>query len=242
MMKSFFKKLFSSGEVLEIMNSPVNGQIKVIEDFGGRSMIIGGVSQSGYLVEKLWKKAFSGISNFKFQSIDKLRIDPEQDRMDQISNCLVLGLGCGNAARIVSERFSGCKIVGVEIDPTVIEIGKKYFYLNKISNLKIVIGDAFVLEGGGEKCEVSREVGSGKWDLVFVDLYQGQEFPKEAEGQQFINGIKKILSNDGLVIFNRLSYGKYKKDAESFANELKKYFSFVQTKKAVTNLLIFCSQ
>jgi len=227
-MKSFFKKLFTNGEVLEIVNSPINGEVRVVEDFSGRSMIIGGVSQSGYLVEKLWRTAIRQIFNLKFLIFN-------QDLNYSNFKCLILGLGCGNAAKIVSDKLPDCKIIGVEIDPMVIEMGKKYFGLNNIKSLKTIEFDAFKLISNF-KFQISN------YDLIIVDLYRGQEFPKEAEGQEFINGIKKILSNNGLVIFNRLSYGKYKKDAELFAENLKKYFKIVKTNKAVTNLLIFCQK
>ncbi len=113
----------------------------------------------------------------------------------------------------------------------MIEVGKKYFEMDKISNLIVIIGDALKLRSVSEK-----------WDLVLVDLYLGQDFPKEAESGEFIKGVKKILNKDGVVIFNRFNWGKYKNQVQKFKKELEKYFSQVRTKKTVSNLLIFCSQ
>ncbi len=213
-LKSFLKRLILVEEVIDRFESPINGKILVYEDlFGKHSMKIGGVSQSGGLIVDIWKKAISEISNFKFQT----------------SNCLVLGLGCGSAARLVSQKWPGTKITGIEIDPVVIEVGKKYFEMDKISNLIVIIDDAFKLRNVGEK-----------WDLILVDLYLGQNFPKEVESGEFVEGIKKILNEKGVVVFNRFNWGKYKKQAEDFKEELGKYFPQVRTKKIVSNLLIFC--
>jgi len=38
------------------------------------------------------------------------------------------------AAKIISEKFPNAKITGIEIDPMMVEIGKKYFGLEKIFN------------------------------------------------------------------------------------------------------------
>jgi len=217
-LKSFLKRLILAEEKIDQVFSPINGEIFVYEDLlGYRSMRIGGVSQSGGLVVDIWKKAINEISKF---------IPPSAG---QISNCLMLGLGCGNAARLVSQKWPGAKIMGIEIDPVVIEVGKKYFEMDKISNLIVIIGDALKLRSVSEK-----------WDLVLVDLYLGQNFPKEAESGEFVEGIKKILNEKGVVIFNRFNWGKYKKQAQDFKKELEKYFPQVRTKKTVSNLLIFC--
>lgn len=213
-LKSFLKRLILAEEKIDRVFSPINGEILVYEDlFGKRSMRIGKVSQSGGLVVEIWEKAVNEIYNLQFK----------------IYNCLVLGLGCGNAARLVSQKWPGAKITGIEIDPVVIEVGKKYFGMDKISNLIVIIGDALKLRSVSEK-----------WDLVLVDLYLGQNFPKEAESGEFIEGIKKILNKDGVVIFNRFNWGKYKKQAQKFKKELEKYFPQVRTKKIVSNMLIFC--
>jgi spermidine synthase len=227
-LKSFFKKIFTLGEVLEKTDSPINGEIKVVDDlFGDRSMIIGGVSQSGYLVTKLWNIAIKKIQNSKLK----------------VKNCLILGLGCGNAAKIVADKFPGCEIVGIEIDPKVVEIGKKYFGLDEIKNLKIIVADAFkYVENSNHKAPTTnRQSPVTKYDLILVDLYLGQQYPKEAESEEFIKGIKEILNNDGIVIFNRLFFGKYNQPAGNFSDKMKLHFYRVFTKKAITNLLIFAS-
>ena len=226
-LKSFLKRLFTFGETLEIVKSPINGEIKVVDDlFGDRSMIIGGVSQSGGLVTKLWETAIKNVPSFKFP----------------VSSCLILGLGCGNAAKIVADKFPGCKIIGVEIDPKVVEIGKKYFRLGEVKNLKIITGDAikYIENLNHHPLITNPKSLITKYDLIIVDLYLGQDFLTTAETKNFIHKTKSMLSKNGLIIFNRLYYGKKKKETGKFSDYLKKYFNVVKTKKTVTNLLIYC--
>ena len=234
--KSFIKRLVLTEEIVDKYQSPINGEILVYEDlFGKHSMRIGGVSQSGGLVEDIWRIAIRQIFNFKFEILNQFSKDAN-------FKCLILGLGCGNSAKLVSQKWPEAKITGVEIDSVVVEIGKKYFGLDKIPNLKISIGDVFKILDEGEKCEMCREVRSEKWDLILIDLYLGKDFPKEAESEDFINNLKNILSDQGIVVFNRFYWREYKKQAKNFEEKLKKYFSKVWTKRTVSNLLIFCQR
>jgi len=233
--KSFIKRLVLTEEIVEKYQSPINGEILVYEDlFGKHSMRIGGVSQSGGLVVDIWTRALREVQSSK--------ACPELVEGFIIHNSLVLGLGCGNAAKLVSEKWPKAEITGIEIDPVVVEVGKKYFGLDKIPNLKIAIEDVFKILDEGEKCEMCREVRSEKWDLVLVDLYLGKEFPKEAESEKFINNLKNILNEKGIIVFNRFYWREYKKQAKFFEEKLKKYFSKVWTRRTVSNLLIFCQE
>lgn len=240
-LKSFFKKLFFGYEVLEKIDSPVNGEITVMEDlFGGKEMRVGGATQSGGLVERLWKTIF----NLKFETClpaGKV-FNHLQCKQFSKSNVLILGLGCGTVARLISEKFPKAKITGIEIDPVVVEMGKKYFGLGEINNLEVVVADALKLRSEGGKWEMCREVRSEKWDLILIDLYVGKGYPKEAESKEFITGVGNLLSEGGMAIFNRLSYGEYDQPANEFSEKLRQYFSKVFTKRAVTNLLIFCQE
>lgn len=156
-------------------------KIKVKKFLWQTSVWVGGFQQSGPLVEKLWRDAFNSLT------------------IKQYSNILVLGLGCGSAIKPLRKKFPDCHITGVEINPEMIEIGKKYFNLNKISNLKIKICDA--------KKFVSQT--KQKFDLILVDVYFGGQ-------QQTIKIPPKILSKKGLIIFNELSNGQNSMHYSSF--------------------------
>ncbi len=228
-LKSFFQKLFLGEILIEKIKSPINGEIKVYDGWFGRSMRIGGVTQSGGLVEKLWEK----ILNFKFLILNQFK--------NSNFKCLILGLGCGTLAKLMSEKFPESRIVGVEIDPIVVEVGKKYFGLGEIKNLEIVVGDAMEKV----KSHISEKflnAGKLKFDLIVVDLYVGKEFPKEAGSEEFLNGLKNILTSGGLIVFNCLYYNKgYQEKADKFLARVKSFFPEVKTKTVVTNLLILAS-
>ena len=181
-LKSIGEKFLKGYTVLEKVQSKINGKILVDEDiFGKRRLLVEGVTQSGQAVWEIWETTINKLSNY------------------QIANCLILGLGAGNAAKIVNKYFYEAKITGIEIDPEIIRLGKKYFALDKIKNLEVVIADAI-------SYIINLKSSISPYDLILVDLYLGDCFPKEAEEEKFLLTVKKMLSQKGLVIFNRLYF------------------------------------
>ena len=85
-----------------------------------------------------------------------------------MESILVLGVAGGSVIKtLVDEiKFKG-KITGVEIDPAIIEVANTYFQLNQISNLSIVIDDAF------EFVLKTKET----YDLIIIDIFQDTEMP-----------------------------------------------------------------
>lgn len=71
-----------------------------------------------------------------------------------------------------------------------------------------------------------------KFNLIIVDLYLGDKFPKEVESTRFLRSTKKLLSKNGMVIFNRLKTDKI----EDFEKKLKRHFSSIKKVKTPTNL------
>lgn len=144
--------------------------MKVKSFFGQKSVWIGGFQQSGPLVEKLWSEALASFW-------------PES----RISKILILGLGCGSVLKPLLKKFPNCQITGVEIDKEMIDIGKKYFNLEKYTNLKIVCDDA------KNFCEKTKE----KYDLILVDMYKGN-VPEKSKVYL------KNLNKNGIVLTNHL--------------------------------------
>ena len=61
-------KLFS---IVEEKESPINGKIQIVRDLQGARIIVGGVSQSGWLVKSIWNKALKKVTSNKRQETSK---------------------------------------------------------------------------------------------------------------------------------------------------------------------------
>lgn len=211
-----FQKLTGKKIIGEIV-SPFNGKIQVVEDLWGKRLVVNGLTQSGGEVRRIWKKALTkiSISNSPMPAI------------------LILGLGGGTLASLLSQKWPEAEIVGVEIDPRMVELGKKYFALGKIPKLKIVIDDAI-------KFVFQLETRKRRWEAILVDLYRGDQFPPQGERKEFLTALKRTLVPKGLAVFNRLYYKKHKRQTELFLAKLKTLFYEIKKEKIGGNLLIFC--
>jgi spermidine synthase len=117
------------------------------------------------------------------------------ERIRKFENILILGVAGGSVIKtLVDEvKFKG-KIIGVEIDKDVVEIANKYFKLNEISNLELIIDDAFefVLKT------------KDKYDLIIIDIFQDTTMPNFLFEDFFINRINFLLNVDGFILFNTM--------------------------------------
>ncbi len=195
-------------KVLEERKSKFNGSLRVVRSFGlGTYIQAEGLTQSGGIVGSFWKQTLN-----KIKSIG-------QDFKD----VLILGLGGGTVAKLIHKNWPSAKITGVDIDPVIVELGKKYLDLDDEIDIKI--------QDAGKTVQ-------GEYDLVIVDLYRGDEFPKKFEDEKFL----KSLTKNKLVIFNRLYYKEKKTEALEFGKKLQRFFNRVEHFYPISNLMFVCSK
>ena len=208
-------------KVLEEVESPINGEIKVVKGLAfGTYIQVEGLTQSGGILKSVWKKPLKKIFNLQVP----------------ISSVLVLGLGGGTVAGLVRDFWEDAEITGVDLDPRMVEMGKKYLGLVKF-NVDVVIGDAYEFV---KKSKIQNP--KSKYDLVLVDLYIGREFPKKFEKEEFLLSVKKLIREDGRVIFNRLYYGEKRSEAVRFGNKLEKIFKKIEVGYPEANVMFVCSE
>lgn len=214
-----FKDLLMGQAVVEEVNSPVNGKITVVKSLAlGTYFQVGKLTQSGGVVFDIWKTTLNKIRTM----------------ITEPNNILILGLGGGSCARISRKLWPYTHITGVDFDKTIVDLGKKYLGLDEI-NADIIVSDAFeyVKTASNDKKEYS---------LIIVDLYVGQEFPVVFESDGFLENVKKILSQNGLVVFNRLYFGEKRPQTVKFFNKLQKFFSKVEYFYPEANVMLICTK
>ena len=161
-------------------------------------------------------------------------------RVSEPKSVLILGLGGGTEAKLLAERFPEILIDGVELDPVIVEVGKRFFDLDKIPNLQVITADAVEVV----KTPKNHPLRASQYSIVIVDTYIGDNTPPALEEPGMITGIKKLLSPEGVAVFNRLS----KLVTHEFRAKLKDIFGNVE-EVGVTygwglppgNTLFFCS-
>lgn len=192
--------------ILENTTSQYNKNIKVVRSWG-----LGTYIQVNGLTQSGGIVENIWLSTLKFV----------KKRFPKIKTILILGLGGGTLVKVSKKYFPESKITGVEIDKKMVELGKKYLDLN---DAEVIIKDAINYKS------------NQKFDLVIVDLYTGDEFPKKFESDSFL----RSLTKHGLVIFNRLYYKEKILLADSFKNKLENLFSEVVAYKPQANIIFIC--
>lgn len=204
-------------KTLDKTDSAINGKLTVVKDLAwGVHIKAGGLTQSGGVVTDVWKTSLKKVKS--------LEIKPK--------NCLILGLGGGSIAEIVHKFWPKVKITGVDLDPQMVEFGKKYMNLEKLP-VEIVIAEAF------EYCKKAIKE-KKKFDMVLVDVYQGSTFPEHLQSEDFVKAVQNLLTPHGVVVFNMLFYDKKRLIAYKFLRILEKIFPTVTPVYPEANVMFIC--
>lgn len=208
--------------MLEERESKYNGHLKVVRSLGfGTYIQAEGLTQSGGIVESIWRQTLKKVITLRDKN-SKLKI----------KNCLILGLGGGTVAKLIRKKWPEAKITGIDIDPVMIELGKKYLNLSEYK-VDIIIADASNLSN------LSNQSNS-KFDLIIVDLYNGDKYPEKFETENYVNCARTVLADRGVAVINRLYFGDKRPQAVKFGNKLNKIFSKVEWFYPEANLMFVC--
>jgi spermidine synthase len=199
-------------QLIDKRSSKCNQQIKIFRFLGKPFVSVGNLTQSGGLVTKIWHAVVTYTSKHQFNKHHPHHI-------------LILGLGAGSCIKPITIRWPKSHITALEIDPVMIDVGKKYFALDSFHKLKIINQDAFVWLKNNERL----------FDLILIDVYQGGSIPPEANSQQFLQNIKNSLTQSGIAVFNRLSTKDSQSANRAFLTLLKQQFSHLTRIKTPVN-------
>ncbi len=192
--------------VIARYSSSYNRDIRVLEEKGKYKILVNGSRQSGEYVLKLWQHAFCTFG-----------IIPSPD----IRSILVLGVAGGTVIHLTSAIYPDATIDGVDIDEKMINIGKKYFGLDRIKGLTLIVSDAGKFL---EKSVRKRE----HWDMILVDTHVGFEVADFVNDEKYLTLIRRLLTVHGVAIFNYLYELKYLELSEQLRKKLKEIFGNVR--------------
>lgn len=197
-------------QTLSIPDSSYNKNISIQYFCNTTTLVVDGLIESGKVMTDVWTKA---IKSFLPRSFKPRRV-------------LLLGLAGGCNARLINRFFPQANIVSVEIDPQMVEIGKKYFRLNRVKRHQIVIADALEY--------VNSLTSENTFDVVLVDCFVGQDIPQKLQTVAFL---QKLTKHCRYVLINRLWWSKYKSDTLRFFRSISPHFFFIKARTA-SNVII----
>lgn len=104
------------------------------------------------------------------------------------SNVLLLGLGGGTLANILINK--DYEVDACELDRRVLDVAKKYFFLDNKVNTAIDDARHFIKSS------------TKQYDIIVFDVFKGEENPNHVFTVESLNETKEILKPGGVIIVN----------------------------------------
>jgi spermidine synthase len=109
-----------------------------------------------------------------------------------VRDVLVLGNAGGTTARALAALYPGVRIDGVELDPKVTEVARRFLGLGSIPRLRVITADARAYLRGTTK----------RYDLICVDAYHREYIPFQVTTREFFRLARAHLQPGGAVALN----------------------------------------
>lgn len=146
--------------------------------FGKWKLNTGYTHQTAPYTNKMWRSA-----------LKKLPID------FAAKNILLLGLGGGGMIPILKAKYPRCSLAIVEWDPVMLDVSKKMGGSKILEEVEIVIDDALSAITLFKKLD-------RKFDLIILDLFEGQKVATVTENKEFFFNIAAIAKEKGFFLAN----------------------------------------
>lgn len=140
----------------------------------------------------------------------------EQSVPASIDNALIIGLGGGTSSKQITVGYGDVPIDGVEIDPEIVRVGRKYFEMNE-PNLNVIVQDGRYVLRTTDK----------KYDLIAVDAYEQPYIPFQLTTREFFGEVDNALTPEGVAVMN---VGRTRTDyrlVDVMASTMKSVFDYV---------------
>lgn len=211
-----------AGENLEFEDESIYNYIRVYKDRSGGRMLL---TNEGMGVQSVYNPA-NVATGFYWDAAALLpAINPKGEKF------LIIGTAGASSARILNYFFPNLKLTGVEIDPMMVEVSKKFFGADKIPmEVNVEDGRVFIERNGNI------------YDFVMVDVYKDEMYiPFHLSTKEFFETVNARLSENGIMMMNIASVSGNSELKDLMKNTVASVFPFVYEWSAQNsyNTLIF---
>ncbi|MDQ2902144.1 MAG: fused MFS/spermidine synthase [Chloroflexota bacterium] len=110
---------------------------------------------------------------------------------DKVRNVAVIGLGAGTIPREFNAAYGPIPIDGVEIDGTIVDLGRQYFHMQE-PNLNVIVQDG----------RYFLQTTTRKYDEIGIDAYQQPYVPFQLTTSEFFSEVRAHLTPTGVAVVN----------------------------------------
>jgi spermidine synthase len=116
--------------------------------------------------------------------------NPNETQSD-VKNVALIGLAAGTMAQQITAGYGPIPIDGVEIDPKIVEVGRKYFNMNE-PNLNVIVQDGRYFLRTTDKT----------YSIIGIDAYHQPYIPFHLTTKEFFQEVDNHLAANGVAIVN----------------------------------------
>ncbi|MBO9491538.1 fused MFS/spermidine synthase [Endozoicomonas sp. G2_1] len=124
-----------------------------------------------------------------------LLAQPEPERV------LIIGLGGGTISNTLHQLFPDITIDNVEIDPAVVKVAKEYFAYLENDKIQTIARDGRIFV---KRALVKKQ----QYDWIILDAFNGDYIPEHLMTREFLQEVKALLSEQGIVLANTFSISR----------------------------------
>ena len=174
------------GVIIDEQESSYN-YIQVVEDEGRRYLVL----NEGHAVHSIYDPAqlLTG-GPWDYFMVAPLFVDGATP--DSTDDALLVGLAGGTVARQLTAAYGPIPIDGIEIDPEIAAVGERYFGLNELTNVNVIVAD-------GRYALRTRQQ---QYDLIGIDAYRQPYIPFQLTSREFFQEVSDRLTPTGVAVVN----------------------------------------
>lgn len=117
--------------------------------------------------------------------------NPPPVERSQVTSMAIVGLAAGTTARQAGVVYPAIEIDGIEIDPTIVEVGKIYFGMD-LPYLNVIVQDG----------RWGLEHSPKRYQVISVDAYRPPYIPWHMTTLEFFQIVRQRLTDDGVMVIN----------------------------------------
>jgi spermidine synthase len=161
------------------------------------------VSEPDRLVFDYTKMSFAG-----------LLLKPEPKKI------LIIGLGGGSLPLTFNDLFPDAQIDTIEIDDAVVRVAKQFFFFEENENMKVYVDD-------GRPFIKRASIRKQKYDYIVLDAFSGDYIPEHMLTQEFLEEVKSIMTDDGVLVANTFSTSRlYDHESVTYQRVFGEFYNF----------------
>lgn len=109
----------------------------------------------------------------------------------EVESLGIVGLAAGTISKQYTAVYGPIPIDGIEIDPEIVDVGRRYFDMTE-PNLNVIVEDG----------RWALEHSARRYSVVGVDAYRLPYIPAHLTTQEFFQSVKAHLTDEGVLVIN----------------------------------------